>query len=181
MEKKRTLPLDEKIRILSRIILDIVEKDNLKRASRIKLTRNQFLILRILYRAELEKIGDLADVLNISKPAVSKNIHFLVQKRLIRREEIEGNRRSLGVSLLQKGRDIVERYLSTSEKKIKSVLEGFSDDERESLNRLLDKYICLTLEQERDFSLFCLQCGGEYEGECPISEHRLGCYFQIKQ
>ena len=56
----------------------------------------------------------------------------------------------------------------------------FSKEEKKSLNFLLDKYIFHSIEHEQNLHLFCLQCGGKYEGKCPVGEHNKDCYFQIK-
>ncbi len=181
MEENQELPLEEKIRIFSRIIVDVVERNNIKQASNTKLSVNQFLILRILYISETHKVSDIADFLHISRPAASKNIDYLVRKRLIKRREMPGNRRAMAISLLPKGRDIVQNYIRTSENKTKTALTQFSSDERELLNSLLDKYIRFCLAQENDLSLFCLQCGGEYNGKCLISPHIENCYFHVSE
>ena len=59
-------------------------------------------------------------------------------------------------------------------------MKHFSVKEKKSLNLLLDKYIYHFIEQEDNLQLFCLQCGGKYEGKCPVGEHNKECYFQIQ-
>ncbi len=59
-------------------------------------------------------------------------------------------------------------------------MKHFSAKEKKSLNLLLDKYIYHFIEQEDNLQMFCLQCGGKYEGICPVGEHNKECYFQIQ-
>ena len=181
MTKENFLSLNEKFRILSHLFVDIIERNNLKQTSRINLSENQFLILKILFASGPKKNIEIAEILNVSNPAASKNIDYLVQKSLVRRKQCINDRRTMEISLLKKGKDIVSNYDKISEAKVISILKHFNDKENKTLNLLLDKYIHFCLNQEDNLSLFCLQCGGKYEGKCPISEHRTGCYFQLDE
>ena len=181
MAKENLLSLNEKFRILSHLLVDIIERNNIKQTTQINLSENQFLILKILFVSGPKKNVEIAEILNVSNPAASKNIDYLVQKSLVRRKHCINDRRTMEISLLKNGKDIVSNYDKISEAKIKSILKHFNEKENMTLNLLLDKYIQLCLNQEDNLSLFCLQCGGKYEGKCFIAEHRTGCYFQLKK
>ncbi len=173
------IPLNEKIRILSRITKDISYRSNYRKAGSNTLSQNQFLILRILFSSGSKTAGVLAEFLEISRAAASNNIEYLVKKKYVKRTENPEDRRSVRVSILRSGRAIVERYNEIHNQKINTILSYFSKDEEKHFSNLLDKYIYHLIGTEDSFSLFCLQCGGKYEGICPVGEHQNDCYFQV--
>jgi len=180
MKNRSEIPLDEKIRILARVLHDVVERNIITYASPLKLSVNQFLILKILFISNSQNVSDIAEVLNISRAAASKNIDFLVRKRLVSRKIVSKDRRAMCVSLRDAGEKIIQTYNEISQKKIKSILLNFNSDEQKLLSQFLDKYIIHSLDLEQNIRLICMQCGGKYEGQCYIGDHREGCYFKLQ-
>jgi DNA-binding MarR family transcriptional regulator len=181
MKEKNILLINEKISILFRIITDIIERNNLKQITKIELSENQFMILKILNVTGPKNGKEIADILNISSSAASKNINFLVQKGLISRKMITFDRRTVKVMLRDKGRSLVKKYYKISEAKMESIINNLDAKERQMLNLSLDNFIYACLNQEPDLSVFCLQCGGKYEGRCPVAKYSTGCYFKINE
>lgn len=181
MTEKIFLSLTEKFHILSHLFVDIIERNNLKQSTNIELTENQFLILKILYVSRPKIVKEIADILNISNSAASKNINFLVNKKLISRKMITFDRRTVKVMLLERGKSVVRNYYQVSEAKMESIISHLNTKEQRVLNLSLDNIINVSLSRENNLSLFCLQCGGKYEGKCPIFKHRTGCYFQLQK
>lgn len=180
MKQKTSISIDEKFRILFRLINDIIDRKNLINSTSIDLSQNQFLILKILSATGPYTVSELANILNISKAAASKSIDFIVGKKLISRRPVSTNRRTVQVSILNKGKNIIDKFNLGCSEKINSILSHFSEYEKKIFNDILDKYIYYCIDDEGNLSIFCLQCGGKYEGNCPIGNYRNDCYFQLR-
>ena len=179
--RKEFLSLTEKFSIFSHLLVDIIERYNLKQSTEVQLTENQFLILKILYVSRPKILKEIAEILSISNAAASKNINFLVNKKFVSRKMITFNRRTVKIMLLERGKSVVRNYFKIREEKMKSILKNLNEKQEVNLNLSLDNFIHACLSQEKNLSLFCLQCGGKYEERCPISKHVLGCYFQLQK
>jgi DNA-binding MarR family transcriptional regulator len=175
------IPLNEKIRIFSRMINDVIERNIILKTSNQKISQNQFLILRILSASGSKKVSEIADLLKISRAAASKNIDYLVKKKLLKRQTVSKDRRSMMVSLLDPGKKLVNHYNNENTNRINTILSYFNQGEKRQFKQILDKYIHHMIEGEENLYLFCLQCGGKYEGQCPVGEFRDKCYFQLAQ
>jgi len=178
---KQDVPLNEKIRILTRLIHDIIDRNRLQTISQAPLSQNQFLILKILYASGSKRVSEVADLLHISRPAASKNIDYLVKNKLVARGSKAEDRRSSPVDLLHSGKELIRLYNDQTTDKISSILAAFDQEEKRQFNKLLDKYIHYLIEEENQLELFCLQCGGKFEGQCPVGEHKNKCYFHVSK
>ena len=181
MNEEKILSINEKLSILFSIITDIIERNNLKQTTKINLSENNLLILKILYASGPKNVKEISDILKISAAAASKNIKYLVQKKLISRKMITFDRRFVNVMLRDKGKSIVKNYDKISKEKMYSIIKYLNAEERQMLNISLDNFIIACLKQEPDLSIFCLKCGGKYEGRCPIAKQSTGCYFSINE
>ena len=179
MNQIKSISLDEKFRILFRIYNDIVQRKNLIRSTNLDLTKNQFIILKILTATGPRSLGEIAELLNISEAATSKNIDYLVRKRLIGRKIDSINRRKINLSILTKGNSIIDKYNQYCENKLSSIISHYSAKEQEIFNKMIDKFIFYCIADEEDLSLFCLQCGDKYQGKCPVGKIKKRCYFHI--
>ena len=171
------IPLEEKFRILSRLSRDFIESQIFRK---IDLTYNQFLIIKILYSSGGMSIHQIASLLSISRAAASKNTSTLVSKRLVCRHESDKDRRYFDLSLSKKGAKLIHDYHTYCDGKIKDIFSHFTKNEREIFHQLLDKYIYYCINDEKNLSLFCMQCGGTYEGNCMIGSIKHQCFFKIK-
>lgn len=179
MYQSKTIPLEEKFRILFRIFNDIIERKNLSGLTNIDLSTNQFIILKILAKTGTRSVSDLANALNITNAAASKNIDYLVKQKLIKRKVVSDDRRKVDVSILKHGKKIVDGYNRKCEEKIQSVISHYSKEDQILFNKMIDKFIYCCVEEENNLSIFCLQCGGKYEGNCPIGDIKQKCYFKL--
>ena len=179
MNQSKSISLDEKFRILFRIYNDIVQRKNFLRSTSLDLTKNQFIILKILTATGSLSLGEIAELLNISDAATSKNIEYLVKKRLVSRKIVSKNRRKVDLSILNKGNDIIDRYNKYCENKIRTIVSHYSSKEQAIFNKMIDKFIYYCISDEEDLSLFCLQCGDKYEGNCPVGKIKQRCYFHL--
>ncbi len=107
----------------------------------------------LLYASELhiiEAVGknpginvtELANALGISKPAVSKFVKKLEQKRLIKRYREKGNEREVFFSLPAKGREVFDahrKFHSRTDADLVRIIQGMSEEERRVIERFIDR------------------------------------------
>lgn len=82
---------------------------------------------------------DIAAACHIEQASLTSVLNGMEKKGLITREMRDGNRRSLYVFLTEKGKELAERINAEFEKIEKEALKGFSEKEKEELNRLLSQ------------------------------------------
>lgn len=149
MKEQILLTFNEKVEIFYHILKDVLEQNSQRNSTKQGLTKNQLLILKILYSKGPKNGKELVKFLNISGSAVSKNINYLVKRKLISRVLNSDNRREIKVSILEKGKSIVKDYHKTGEKKMKSILKNLNNYENRMLNLTLDNFIYAYLYYER--------------------------------
>ena len=172
--------LSENIRIMALVVTEICQRSTLQSASNANLTRNQFTILKALSSEQKFQISDLARVLDISIPAVSKNIDRLEKLEMVARRTNLEDRRSLELVLLEDGLSVIRQFDEVLGKKQEHLVNQFSDQEKEVLLDLLKRVITFTLSEEQNTELICLQCGGNC-GEYCVVESTLGdCSLESK-
>ena len=160
--------LSENIRIMAMVVGDICHRSTLHKASPIDVTRNQFIILKILSTDGDFQITDLARLLDISNAAISKNIDRLEQLGLVARRTKPEDRRSLELILLDEGFAILNEFDRILGEKQEHLMEQFSGQEKEVLLDLMKRVIRFTLAEEQETEVICLQCGGNCGDSCVI-------------
>ena len=105
----------------------------------------QFHILRFIRRGHCS-VSDLADVKNISRPAVSQGVDALVNKGLVTRTQSKEDRRYVELELTPEGNALLDRVFQDTRKWMKASLELFSQEElelavhgMEILKKMIDK------------------------------------------
>ena len=165
--------LGENLRIMAQAMTEICQRATLEKACPTPLTRNQFTILKILSNGTSIQIGTLARYLDISNPAVSKNIDRLAQLGLVARRPDPSDRRRLEIILLSPGMAIVTEYERILGEKQTHLMENFRQDEKVVLLDLVKRVTRWTIAEEQDIEAICLQCGGNCGTSCVI-ENRKG-------
>ncbi len=166
--------------MLSLLLTDVMEQDYLQKASPSQLTRNQFSVLRILNLSGPFAGSELAAILNISRPAISKNIKKLDKLKLINRKSNRIDRRSVKVTLTAAGRNLVDSYDKIRLKKQDRTLEWLSESEQKQFSVLFGKYVQHGLLQEEKTDLICLQCSGLIADNCLLAKYEDNCRFSKK-
>ncbi len=180
MVGKTAVHIAEYSQILSQIINDVYENSFLKKFEAEHLTKTQFSILRILSSAGTNTVSGIADILQISRAAASKNIDKLVQGNLVSRNIIEKDRRNVEISLLKPGEKIVESYENLRLKKQNDALSKFSKGDRELFAEFLSRYVRNCLRQEKNIDAICMQCKGNIFDACAKNDFNQKCRFYIK-
>ena len=166
-------------RILNLLFYDSFTNNYLSRITPKPLTKNQFLILKILAISGPLLVNEIANLLKLSHAAASKNIDVLVNYKLVSRETLPNDRRKASVSILKSGKKIIREFQVTFSKKQSSTRELLSQQEQEKLFLLLNKYVhkCLLREKELDF--ICENCSGHNNYKCVLLNHNVKCRYQI--
>ncbi len=94
--------------------------------------------------------GQLADSLNLDKSTLSRTIDGLVNLRLIERLSNPHDRRTIPLSLTDKGRAICESINSTSDAFYNEVIERIPVDLQERVMESFDKLVQAFVEQDSD-------------------------------
>jgi DNA-binding MarR family transcriptional regulator len=76
-----------------------------------EVTLPQFRILVLLDSRGAQTMGDLAVALDVNPSSITRVCDLLVDKKLIRRQQAEGNRRSVQAELAPAGRRLLEQVM----------------------------------------------------------------------
>lgn len=145
------------------------------------MSARQITLLKTLYSAGPKSPGELADIMNISRPAITKSIDRLYENNLIKREPSGTDRRKLVISVTSKGVDIILAYDEKLLSNQNFILKNFNPEELELFNRLLQKYMRETISSLNNFEIICLQCNGTYSNECLVRQYRESCHLEIRR
>ncbi len=170
--------LVDNVHLLSRLVIDVLEKENIKKLLPMSLTRNQLNILRILHNSGSKSVKELANIIDVSNAAVSKNVEKMVKRNLVKRQATTSDRRQAEVSILKAGVEYLNQHDESWQDRQYKILSEFSTVEMDQFNHLVDKYIKGCLKEDRSVDLICLQCGGLYDEGCTICLHRGYCSLQ---
>ena len=104
----------------------------------------QWGVLHTLYRLEKSgevppRIGELSDRLLIQPPSVTGVIDRLERSGFVNRKTSKRDLRSKTITLTDKGRVAVEKFLEDHPERIAGALKGLKAQEQNQLRRLLEK------------------------------------------
>jgi DNA-binding MarR family transcriptional regulator len=123
--------------------------DFLHEVAELDLSLSQLKILSLLYEqsapsageADYLSVKEVAERLGISFPAASRALDPFVKRRLIARREDAEDRRVKRVRLTARGAALVERLYAIRVASFETMLDGFSDSEREKLGAALEEIL----------------------------------------
>jgi DNA-binding MarR family transcriptional regulator len=164
--------------IFASLVREILEVKFLREVSPHPLTLSQFHLLKVITLNGHHQAGEMANVLGVSPPAVTKNIDKLERHGLIVRSPSKGDRRATLLSPSAKGRRLVQKYESLKADRLAPVLEAFSSEELEQLSELLERFSLNLIKQEDSGGGLCLRCAAYCVEGCPVGLIRGGCPYQ---
>ena len=88
-------------------------------------------------------VGELAGLLDVSMPAVSKMLRNLEEKRLICRWTDPKNRRNVYVKLTEEGERVVSEASEHERIRIRQIAEALGEEDLEHLLRIMNKLMVL--------------------------------------
>jgi len=163
--------------IFASVVREILETRLLQEASPLPLTRSQFHILKLMTVTGRHLIGELAEFLGVSAPAVTKNVDKLERLGLIVRLPLEGDRRATVIEPSVKGRRLVEKYEELKAKRLYPLLEEIPAEDLAHFSEMLERVSVALLRQEETPRGFCLRCAAYIETGCPVGHVRGGCPY----
>ena len=163
--------------IFSSVVREILEVRLLEDSTPLPLTLSQFHILKLMTLNGRHQVGELAEFLGVSAPAITKNVDKLERFGLVVRMPSEGDRRATLLSPSQKGRRLVEKYEELKMARLRPALSGFSGEELEHFASMLERVAVALLRLEETPRGFCMRCAAYIETGCPVGHVRGGCPY----
>jgi DNA-binding MarR family transcriptional regulator len=128
--------LDRFVETVFRLMID----DHQRHVIELDLTMPQAQALRVLRRGPL-CTGELAAVLGISAPAVTQLTNRLTRKQLIERRMADGDRRSVIMTLTERGRRAVDTFREQRNTVFGGALSHLGDEDRQQVVTALAKMV----------------------------------------
>jgi DNA-binding MarR family transcriptional regulator len=177
MNSQETKSILELSRILNLLFYDSLTGNYLSGLKPKSLTKNQFLILKILNASGPLLVNQIAQMMKISHAAASKNIDILVNQNFVSRKTVTGDRRKVIVSVLKTGQRIVQELEVLLTEKQNGSNTFLTKKELEILQKLLNKYVHGFLTHEENLDFICANCTGSNNSECPLLDYNIHCRF----
>jgi DNA-binding MarR family transcriptional regulator len=139
MEKEIQLQeaVDEVINTLPGVWNNIRAKLRSAATSNFGITLEQFHILRHIRRG-YASVAELADVKQISRPAVSQAVQSLVEKGLVTRQTDTEDRRSARLALTPYAEKVLDANYDSTREWMKGKMQTISSDEAEQVIRAME-------------------------------------------
>ncbi|MBW3625167.1 MAG: MarR family transcriptional regulator [Armatimonadetes bacterium] len=155
--------------LFSETVLKTMTLRLIEETSEVELTHSQYVALRYLFSHGRCTVGHIAEGLSISYPASTKLITRLAEKELVTRTESSADRRQAEVDLTDQGREIITNLRQTRQERFNSVLHRLSPADRAALERGLERFIVVAVQDEGVNRDICLRCGTDRLDECPVN------------
>ncbi|MEY8759088.1 MarR family winged helix-turn-helix transcriptional regulator [Chryseobacterium tongliaoense] len=102
-------------------------------------TATHYNIIEYLYRNNNTTGKQIAKAFNISQAAISRQLKFLVEKKLIEQQQSEKDRRVFNLSVTTAGKNIIDNSENFRESTAKTIGHSLTKSEFEDLIRLMQK------------------------------------------
>lgn len=167
------------VKILSTTIDEWMEEE-LKEATKGRVTPSQLKVLKLVARTNARRIGDVADFLAVSNAAASKAVDRLVRRGLLRRAEAASDRRAVELSLTSEGRTLLAQYEAATTQVLKDVFGSLPQDQLQTTAAFLDQLSTQMVREGRMREGICLRCGIHFRDRCLLRQS-VGkkCYFHL--
>ncbi len=167
------------VRILSTTI-DEWMAEELKEATKDRITPSQLKVLKLVARTNARRIGDVAEFLAVSNAAASKAVDRLVRRGLLRRAESASDRRAVELSLTTEGRTLLAQYEAATAQVLKKVFGTLPPEKMESAALFLDEVSTRVVREGKTREGICLRCGIHFRDRCILRQSvGRNCYFHL--
>lgn len=168
------------VRVLAQTFQEICLPRVLEKACAEALSRNQIMVLNLLGKRSSFTVSGIARLLAISPPAATKIVDRLEDLGLAERRSRPGDRRVAEVVLRDEGRALLGRIGAGMEERQIRVLSHFTDEEKTELLELVRKYVQVTLADETDTEVLCLQCFNRVGEDCVLEDRDARCLRRLE-
>ena len=158
-------------RVFAWSVREILERAVLHEIAGDRLTFPQLKLLYLVaHTDEHTTVGDVAAFLQISPASASKAVDKLVRRRLLRRTEIQKDRRSSQLSLTEVSRKLLEAYEAARDQRAAAAFEQVSAEELERMSELLDRVAGAIVHPLANTPHECMQCEIYYRSQCRCGD-----------
>ncbi|WP_313263548.1 MarR family transcriptional regulator [Sphingobacterium sp.] len=114
---------------------------NMNRGEVNGVTATHYNMIEYIYRHDQCIVKQIAQAFNISPPAVSKQLKFLIAHDLVEQQQSVADRRIFNLSVTEKGRFIIDNSENFRETVAKEASKSLTEDDLNKLTELLDKML----------------------------------------
>jgi len=138
LEKNATLDSVKKMEKRLRYISGMIKQNGRKILTNYPITSPQFVALQWLLEEGDLTIGELSNRISLAFSTTTDLVDRMERNDLVERVRDTSDRRVVRIHLLEKGKQIIKEVIQKRQEYLGEVLDKFSDDEKETLNDLLD-------------------------------------------
>lgn len=114
---------------------------NMNRGDINGVTATHYNIIEYIYRHDHCIVKQIAKAFHISPPAVSKQLKFLIENKLIEQQQSAADRRIFNLRVTDKGRFIIDNSENFRETVAKEASKSLTEDDLNKLTELLNKVL----------------------------------------
>lgn len=114
---------------------------NMNRGDINGVTATHYNMIEYIYRHDHCIVKQIAQAFNISPPAVSKQLKFLIANNLIEQQQSSADRRIFNLSVTDQGKFIIDNSENFRETVAKEASKTLTEDDLNKLSELLDKVL----------------------------------------
>ncbi len=114
---------------------------NMNRGEVNGVTATHYNMIEYIYRHDQCIVKQIAQAFNISPPAVSKQLKFLIAHDLVEQQQSALDRRIFNLRVTDKGRFIIDNSENFRETVAKEASKSLREDDLNKLSELLDKVL----------------------------------------
>ena len=112
---------------------------NMNRGEVNGVTATHYNMIEYIYRHDQCIVKQIAQAFNISPPAVSKQLKFLIANDLVQQQQSAADRRIFNLRVTDKGRFIIDNSENFRETVAKEASKSLAEDDLNKLSELLNK------------------------------------------
>lgn len=132
------------------------------------LTISQLRLFKLIAKADIRSISDVASFLGVSNAAASKAVDRLVRRDLVLRIESPDDRRASRLKLTKVGTRLLEQYEAAQTRVLEGLFRQFMPEDFIQLAELLDQLSCDIVEHESGPKDVCFRCGIYFRDKCVL-------------
>jgi DNA-binding MarR family transcriptional regulator len=167
-------------RVFAWSVREVIEKKILRDVAGEKLSFAQLKLLYLVAHTDDHIISDAAAFLGVSNAAASKAVDKLVRRRLLRRVEVQADRRSSQLFLTEAGRRLIEAYEAARDQLVAKVFAQISPGDLRQTAEILDRLAGVIVSHGADPDAICLQCEVYVRDQCRFGEvGRRKCFYKL--
>jgi DNA-binding MarR family transcriptional regulator len=169
-------------RVFAKAVRDGIEGAVLQEIAGAKLSMPQLKLLYLVAHVDSITIGEAAAFLGVSSSAASKTVEKLVRRRLLRRSDIQQDRRSSHLSPTESSRRLLQMYEDARNKKAVEIFSQYSPDVLRHIAELLDHLACGIASRRAGTpeNAPCMQCEMYYRDYCRFGQFvARKCFYQL--